>query len=285
MAKFSRFLAGGMIGAGVALLLSPKTGREIRRMLIGAGRKALPPSEECPAPVSYESATPAAVEKDFESQAGFPVSEPQSESLAAASAGAVSEMQFPAEEAEETEAEMMIPGEEKEGEPVIAEAAEPDFLSGGETLAETAITEEKPAPIEETEAHKANDWESLKTPVWGEPTIGPENITEAVVPEAGPPQAIEPPVEVEPQIPSPAPEANEPMAVEPAVGEAPAIEPEAPAQQWQPLEPEPEQPTVETAQPAPSGIDPDEMRRRIDETRNRLKAKALGATDNEEKSD
>ena len=44
--KVFRFLLGLAIGAGVALLVAPKSGRELRRQLAGGGRPASGPGQD-----------------------------------------------------------------------------------------------------------------------------------------------------------------------------------------------------------------------------------------------
>lgn len=220
MARFSRYLAGGIVGAGLALLFSPKSGREIRRMLMGGGRKALPAPEEYyqPSPAApagavsldleakieetrrqveaqldealtaapaVEEEAPVVEEEVAEEEVAEEAPETAPVPQAAPAPEAEAEMEFPAEEAEAAEAEQMVPGEEKE---TVA-----DMVAAG-----------------------GKAWEDvLKTPAEGEPTLEAELTVAA---EAG-----------------------------------------------------------EAAPPAAAGIDREEMRRRIDETRARLKAKAFDA--------
>ncbi len=44
MAKFSRFVMGGLVGAALGLLFAPRSGRELRQKLMGGATAALPPS-------------------------------------------------------------------------------------------------------------------------------------------------------------------------------------------------------------------------------------------------
>lgn len=252
MARFSRFLVGGFVGAGLALLFAPKPGRELRRLLMGGERKALPaPEEVYYAPADYEPAA-AAEAVDLESRieetrrqveaqieetlTAAPPAEAEEEAMTGAVEAPVEkkeawaapapreavEVEFPAEEAEEAEAEQMIPGEEKE--PVTDmvsenEVAMPEAVIPEEAPAEAPATE-VPAPPQEVAAPavpaEEEGWEALKTPSEGEPSLEAELTS-------------------------------------------------------------PGEPVEEAAAPEPSGIDREEMRRRIDETRARLKAKAFDA--------
>lgn len=234
MARFSRFLVGGVVGAGLALLFSPKSGREIRNMLMGGGRKALPAADvQSYAPAGGEpavTATPAAI--DLESQIE------------------VTRLEV------ETELEEAIRAEpEAEVEPAPQEAPAQE---------ETAAKEEAPADLEVVEEEEAAAVEDI---------VAPEETPAAEV------------AEVEEQV------AEEPRVAE----EAPVSAPEEAPPDWEVLKtPAEGEPTVEggasleaeltvsaeageSARPTPSGIDREEMRRRIDETRARLKAKAFDA--------
>lgn len=66
MARFSRFVLGGIIGAGLALMFAPKSGRELRRMLMGEGRPALPPPAEEMAPPPSPPAPPVDLQARIE---------------------------------------------------------------------------------------------------------------------------------------------------------------------------------------------------------------------------
>lgn len=45
MARFSKFMLGGLFGAAVGMLFAPKSGRELRQSLMGGNPPALPPTE------------------------------------------------------------------------------------------------------------------------------------------------------------------------------------------------------------------------------------------------
>lgn len=133
MAKFSRLFLGGILGAGLALLLAPKTGRELRSMLMGRMRPALPPAAEKFPPVPEEA--PAA-----DLQARIEETRRQVEAQLARIA--------PPEEAAEAVEEA-----------VEAEAEEV------ETQTEVEMKEEEVA------AEEAEEFSTLKTPAAGEPTL------------------------------------------------------------------------------------------------------------------
>lgn len=340
MARFSRFLFGGIVGAGVALLLAPKPGRELRRMLMGGGRPALLPPEEpllkhstiqaknhinlesrieetrrqvetqlatapevtagtaiaIPMPSSPEA--PVAAEA-APTEAGEPEPEPVTPDVEttgekleeAAPAIPKAEVEFEAsveaalvEEdyvVEETapEAAVEAPVGETSPEAPVEEAPvefPSEELEGALAEEELAVVQEEAAEEEEMAAEEeasvaefpgradtslaelaqiepdSDEFAALRTPVEGEPTMGEG-------PEAAEPVVEEPPAE-------------EPVAK--LAEEPPVEEPVAELTEEPPVE---EPPAAAPAKPEPSRMDQDEMRRRIDETRARLKAKAFDA--------
>lgn len=235
MARFSKLFLGGILGAGLALLLAPKTGRELRGMLMGRMRPALPPAAEeyPPGP----EAMPAAdlqtrieeTRRQIEAQLARTappetVTVVEAESVTAAVEAAPAE----AEEAEAVEApapaEEAVVEEAAEEEIVEEEAAVEEAIEAEPAAAaeEAAVAEEEAAGETKAPGGEADEFPTLKTPAAGEPTLE------------------EPPAE----------------AAEEAGEEATEAEP---------------------SRPEPSRFDQDEMRRRIDETRARLKAKAFDA--------
>lgn len=240
MARFSKLFLGGILGAGLALLLAPKTGRELRGMLMGRMRPALPPAAEeyPPAP----EAMPAAdlqtrieeTRRQIEAQLARTappetVTVVEAESVTAAVEAAPAEaeeakaVEVPAE-AEEAAVEEAVEEEIVEEETAVEEAAGEEAIEAEPAVAaeEAAVAEEEAAAETAAAGGEADEFPTLKTPATGEPTLE------------------EPPAET-------AEEAGEEAA------------------------------EAEPSRPEPSRFDQDEMRRRIDETRARLKAKAFDA--------
>lgn len=292
MAKLTRFLFGGVLGAGLALILSPKTGKEIRSLLTGGGRKQLPaPEAGYRAPTEYTA--PAATVRE-ESPGVSLESRIEETRQQVAREFDYTFVPAPLDESYLTEAEPLEPTAE------IEEEA-PEFI------AETPVEIEEEAPAFEVEAPPVVEEEALEiiaeTPVEIEEEV-PAYEVEAppVVEEAAPleveeetPAAVEPEISPVPQVPVfEAEKTISPPGEDISGSTASGInlnqaQREAAAREWEilkmPAEGEPsleadlnaiETPPAETA-PAPSGIDRDEMRRRIDETRARLKAKAFDA--------
>lgn len=269
MAKITRLLFGGMIGAGLAYLLSRK---DVRRRLMGGGQAQLPAASE---PQSEAAATGSR-------NLGVPVEAPAAPVDLEARIG-------------ETRSQL-----EEHLEATIAPAA------GVETASTAPETSETGNEIDLAEAPEV----LLEEEVVGEPATGIETQAEPEAPLSSEAEAIEetaPSVESggadyvapEEEALAEATEVTSPDIEEIIAGETgPAEEPPAPAQIEEkgetdefaalktPLEGEPTfEAPAETAEeslaapdaPVPSQIDREEMRRRIDETRNRLKAKAFDA--------
>ncbi|MHB0866900.1 MAG: YtxH domain-containing protein [Thermoleophilia bacterium] len=300
MAKLTRFLFGGVLGAGLALILSPKTGKEIRSLLMGGGRKQLQaPDAGYQTPSDYSS--PAATVR--EESPGVSL-ESRIEETRQQVAREFDDTFVPAplDTTYLTEEEPLAPVAE------IEEEA-PEFV------AETPLEIEEEAPAFEAEATAEVEEEALE--IIAETPLEIEEEAPAFEAEAQPEVEEEAPLVVEEEAPLEV-EEPAPAAVEPDISPAPPVpvfeaektisppvedisgstvsginlnqaQREAAAREWEilkmPAEGEPsleadlnarETPPAETA-PAPSGIDRDEMRRRIDETRARLKAKAFDA--------
>jgi len=239
MKRLMKILLGLSIGAAVALLLAPKSGRELREQLIGGATGKLLPA----APVEFP--------------------EPEGERLwDAGTATAVAEP------------------------PVV----EPAFEEPA--IAQETASEDLRARIEETRAAVETDIAQPFASVATEEAVVEEAaaeeaiVEEAVVEEAAVDEVvIEEPVE-EPAAETPVPE--EPVAEQVPVREAAAglvadITSGAVAavavEEAQVEEPAAEEPVAEEEPSAREGgaIDQAEMRRRIEETRARLKAKAFDA--------
>ncbi|MHB9111653.1 MAG: hypothetical protein ACYC4D_03365 [Thermoleophilia bacterium] len=282
MAKFSRLLLGGVVGAGLAYLFSRK---DVRRRLMGGGQGQLPapgapgtnipvtaptpvtapaeaPVSEAPMPEAPVSAAPAAEDleskieetrRQVEEQLEEPFSAPAvvSEEPAAASeegAGATVEEAEAIVEAEVSEEPAAPEAPVSEEEIDTGEA--PEILLEEEVISATGATREE---LEEAEAEaltEAVETNGIEVPV-EKKTVELE-AEKTVQFEA---EAISVP-ESDGFADLRTPAAGEPTTAEPEVSES------APKM---------------AAGPAPSQMDRDEMRRRIDETRARLKAKAFDA--------
>lgn len=162
MARFSRFVLGGIIGAGLALMFAPKSGRELRRMLMGEGRPALPPPAEEMAPPPSPPAPPVDLQARIE-ETRHRIETELEDTLAPAAGEATAEE---AEEERQAEAEV----EEAQAEPEVEEAEV-------EEAAPAAA-----APLAEEE------FADLKAPATGEPTLGeaPPETAAAETAPAGP---------------------------------------------------------------------------------------------------
>lgn len=271
MAKLTRLLLGGVVGAGLAYLFSRK---DVRRRLMGGGQPQLPavagqhfgapespPTENITAsPTENITASPS--ENITAPPTAAPVP-PAFTPPAAAPVDLESRIDETRRQVEEQLEESLAPGAEAEAvetAPGTVDIKEEiDIAEAPEVLLEEEVIEERVTGAEEpattvTEAQV----EAGPTGESGSADYVPEDIEEIV---AGEPVIAEEPAEE-------AVESDEFAALKtPAAGE-PTIEAEAtPAD------------AVEAAPagPIPSQIDREEMRRRIDETRARLKAKAFDA--------
>lgn len=259
MAKFSRLLFGGIVGAGLAYLFSRK---DVRRRLMGGGQGQLPapgaPRTNIPVTVPAPVAAPVeAPIEDLESQieeTRRQVEEQLEEPFAAPEA--VSEEPAAATVEAEAIEEEVEAGEEPASSEKPVSLDEIDTGEAPEILLEEEAISEIPATREEMEDADAEalteavETNGIELPVKEKPveleaekTVQFETET-ITVPETDEFAELKTPV------------AGEPTTAGQEAGEA-VLE-------------------TETG-PAPSQIDRDEMRRRIDETRARLKAKAFDA--------
>ncbi|MBE3066489.1 MAG: YtxH domain-containing protein [Chloroflexi bacterium] len=255
MTRLSRFLFGGVIGAGLALILSPKSGKEIRSLLMGSGRKQLPAAEEdyrAPSDYAVPAATTPASRQGVSLESRIKATRQQVEQE-------IDKTFVPASHTVPDIPEEAL----AETPPVIEEAAAAFVAETAPVIEEAAaafVAETAPAAVE------------AETPMVVEPDM-------PAAPEA-------PAFEAEQTSPSPAKE----IPKETVPGEdLTRAHQQAAAKEWETLKtPAAGEPTLEAdlnaikkppaeTAPAPSGIDRDEMRKRIDETRARLKAKAFDA--------
>jgi len=325
--KLMKFLLGLAIGAGVALLFAPKSGRALREQLIGgAAGKMLPAAPvEFPQPeherdwaaatiVAEEPPETAVAEVPVESPAGM-VGELGTQDLKAridetraaveneiaqpfAAAEAVEEAEIADVVAEETAVEAVaaeIVAEEALAEAEIAEAVAEEAVAEAviaEAVAEEAVAD---AVIAEAVAEEAVAEAVIEEAVAEEAVIE-EAVAEEVVAEAVIDEAV-----AEEVVITDAAVVEEALAVEemPVVEEIPVVE-ETPVAEAMPARepnglvadlansstgeaPPTEVPVAEPASAEPpagrenGSIDQAEMRRRIEETRARLKAKAFDA--------
>ena len=346
--KVMRFLLGLVIGAGVALLVAPKSGRELREQLVGAAgdRMLGAPPEAYPGP---DVAASWDVDSD-RSGAATAVAEP---SVAVEPAAEKPLVEPPAaEEAPEEAPVLEEPAVEPEPDEVVAvepavEPAEPlvagppvEEVPAEEPVAETPAAEEPTAEepaveqpaVEQPTAEEAAVAEAPPRPfpVWEQHPEEPagedlrarieetretleaelaepfaqEAAEQEVVDEVAPAEVVAEEVEVLDEAGAAASEApaaaESPVVEEPAVVEEPvadetvieeqALEAPVPTGEALPEASVAEAPGAETAvaevapedsaaeSPREGGvIDQAEMRRRIEETRARLKAKAFDA--------
>jgi hypothetical protein len=273
MAKFSRLFLGGVVGAGLAYLFSRK---DVRRRLMGGGQAQLMAPEasgtNIPVTACAPMAAPAAAPEATE------IHEPP---VTAPEPVAITE---PVLEPEIVEAPEVVDAPEAADMSEMAETAEMPETAVPFEIPETAVTPtamDLEARIEETRREVAEQFEA---PFAAPPAANTaRNIEEAAeVEEAESVEetadAVEKEAVAKPELeaeltssyetrPISAPETEEfadlrtPMAGEPTTAE-PEIEEAVPATE---------------SGPAPSQLDREEMRRRIDETRARLKAKAFDA--------
>jgi hypothetical protein len=286
MKRFMKILLGLSIGAAVAMLFARKSGRELREQLIGGATGKLLPAApvEFPEPEGerlWDAGTATAVAEP-------PIEEPVAEEPVAEEAVAEEAV------AEEPVAEEPVAEEPVAEEPVAEEAV------AEEPVAEEATSEDLRARIDETRAAVETDIAQPFASVAAE---------EAVAEEAAPEEAVvEEPVAEEVVVEEPAEEltAETPVSEGPIAEDAPvteaaeglvaditssaavAVGEETPVEAVAEVEaieaeaveePIAEEPVAEEEAAAREGgtIDQAEMRRRIEETRARLKAKAFDA--------
>ena len=192
MARLTRFIFGGVVGAGLALLFAPKSGRELRKMLAGEIRPALPPPEEASAPQpAAEVDLGAKVEETRQTletglRETFATQETVVEAPVTEEPAATIETETPPEAAppvEEAPPETAPPEEAVEDAAAVEEEVIAEEVIAEEAVEEEAVEEEAPVLKEvkeevpeaaapaETEAPPAEDFEALKTPAEGEPVL------------------------------------------------------------------------------------------------------------------
>lgn len=223
MAKFSRFLLGGAIGAGLAFLLSRK---DVRRRLMGGGQAQLPAAHEPAMGAANGSATTSLdlesrieeskrqVEASLEEPFAKTVADEKNTEIIEAVIGepaVAAPGEFVSGETAETVAGEMLPGEEEQPADFVVqeEAATPQ-----EAPKSARVTPDQPEAAEP--ASEEGEFTALSTPAEGEPAMGGTGAEADGTPEP-------------------------------------------------------------SAKPEPTRLDRDEMKKRIDETRARLKAKAFDA--------
>jgi hypothetical protein len=250
MKRLMKILLGLSIGAALALLFAPKSGRKLREQLIGGATGRLLPA----APVEFP--------------------EPQGERLwdaGAATAVAEPPVVEPVIVEEATSEDLRVRIEETRAavESDIAHPFAPVVVE--EPVAEEPVAEvvEEPVveePVVEEPVVEEPVAEVVEEPVVEEPEA---EVAEEAVAEEPVAEVVEEPVVEEPVVEEPEAEVvEEPEAevVEEPVVEAAVVE-----------EPVVEEPADESAAREGGTIDQAEMRRRIEETRARLKAKAFDA--------
>ncbi len=315
--KFMRFLLGLTIGAGVALLFAPKSGRDLREQLVGGASgkllSAAPdqypvPERERPwesdvatatveAPPVVEEALPVVEEPSAPLARDEEDLKPRIEETRAAVETEIAQPFVPLPRAEEAVAETAVEEAVVE-EAAVEEAAVEEAVAEAEVAVQEPVVEgpelpEEPfvepavaatEPVsEDAPAEAAHAWDidyegaGAAKAVVEEPEADGTAVEAAVEARSEEAQVPAPEPAVEPE-----PESVVEPAPEPAVGPEPVVEPEP--------EPEPaveSEPVVEPATDEAPGeeppvreggtIDQAEMRRRIEETRARLKAKAFDA--------
>ena len=290
MKRLLKFLFGAAVGAAAAVLVTPKTGREWREQLLGDRVRGLLTSGtdeylETPAPewqaessvvVAESLAAPVVEGEDLRERIEATKMAIESEiAQPFQTAPQAVEVPAPATEVEEPQA-----GEEPavEEAPVAEEAVEEPFAAAPAYEPEPVAEDEPVAEAEPVAEDEPVAEEAVEEPV-GE-------VSEPVV-EVAPELLETPQAQVEEAIPEvPMPSFGEAAAEEPvAEAEPVAEEPLAdePVAEAEPVAEEPvaeAEPVAETPGEEPAGettIDQAEMRRRIEETRARLKAKAFDA--------
>ncbi|HET6476011.1 MAG TPA: YtxH domain-containing protein [Thermoleophilia bacterium] len=288
--KVLRFLLGLVIGAGVALLFAPKSGRELRQQLVGgaagtlleaapddypqpepAGDWAGPASVVAEAPVEIEEEPIAAAEPvvetpSWETPPEAPAGDDLRERIDETRAAVESELAEPfADDVAEAAVEEAVVSEEVAEEAIVeaavseivAEEAVEEAVVSEEVAEEAAVEAAAAALVVEAAAVEAEVAEEVAVEAVVEAAaaeiVAEESVAEAIVDEVVAEEAV---VEA----------AVDEAVAEEAVVEA-AVE-EVVAEEAAPKEPSPRE---------GGGIDQAEMRRRIEETRARLKAKAFDA--------
>lgn len=261
MAKFSRLLLGGAIGAGLAFLLSRK---DVRRRLMGGGQAQLPAAHEPAVGAAAGSATTS-----IDLEARIEESKRQVE--------ASLEEPFTKTATDEKDTDNM---QAVIGEPAVAAPVD-EFAKTTETAAPTTVEEDVISDqTQEGPAEAVEVTEALKDSVSGETA---ETVAEDISTKEEQPEDVV--VDEDATAPGEAPKSARVMPDETEVDE-PASDEGGFAALSTPAEGEPTMgdsgdEAVSTpeppAKPEPTRLDRDEMKKRIDETRARLKAKAFDA--------
>ena len=273
MKRLMKILLGLSIGAALALLFAPKSGRKLREQLIGGATGRLLPA----APVEFPEPQG---ERLWDAGTATAVAEPPVVEPVIVEEATSEDLRVRIEETRAAvESDIAHPfapvvveepvAEEPVVEEPVAEAVEEAVVE--EPVVEEAVVEE---PVVEEPVVEVVEEPVAEEPAVEEPEA--EVVEEPVIEEPAAEVAEEPAVE-EPE----AEVVEEPVAEEPAVeepvaevAEEPAVEePEAEVVE----EPVAEEPADESAAREDGTIDQAEMRRRIEETRARLKAKAFDA--------
>ena len=316
--KVLRFLLGLVIGAGVALLFAPKSGRELRQQLVGgaagtlleaapddypqpepAGDWAGPGSVVAEAPVEIEEEPIAAAEPvvetpSWETPPEAPAGDDLRERIDETRAAVESELAEPfADDVAEAAVEEAVVSEEVAEEAIVeaavseivAEEAVEEAVVSEEVAEEAAVEAAAAALVAEAAAAEAEVAEEVAVEAVVEAAaaeiVAEESVAEAIVDEVVAEEAV-----VEAAVEE---VVAEEAVVEAAVDEAVAEEAVVEAVVSEEIAEEAvvdaavEEVVAEEAAPKEAspreggGIDQAEMRRRIEETRARLKAKAFDA--------
>ncbi len=243
MPRFSRFIFGGVVGAGLALLFAPRPGRELRHMLMGGGRRALPPGEPGPVDITPSTA-PSSSRANLESRIAETRRQIETQ-LGDTAGGGIKED----EPAEGTALKPPPPPQAPEG------------AAGAPAATEAAAEAGEQESVKEEHA-KEEAQEELEAAAAEEDLIAPE----APAPAQG---------EKGPEVDQPA--GQEPASAESWEEEITALKTPAAGEPEREETGKEEKPAAGSSLPEPSGFDQEEMRRRIDATRARLKAKAFDA--------
>ncbi len=289
MKRLMKILLGLSIGAALAILFAPKSGRKLREQLIGGATGKLLPAApvEVPEPES---------QRIWDAGAAIAVEEPPAAESTIAEEVIATE---PEVVGEATSEDLRVRIEETRA-AVESDIAHPFAPVVGEAVVEEPIVEEPVVEaVEEPVAEVVEEpvAEVAEEPVVEEPVVEEPVVEEPVVeePVAEEPVVEEPvveePVVEEPVVEEPVveePVAEEPVVEEPGrgavveepvveepVAEEPVVEEPVAEVVEEPVVEEPvvEEPVAREGEP----IDQAEMRRRIEETRARLKAKAFDA--------
>jgi hypothetical protein len=274
MKRLMKILLGLSIGAALAILFAPKSGRKLREQLMGgATGKFLPPAPVAfPEPEGerpWDAGTVTAVEEP-------PVVEPAIVEEVIATE--------PEDGGEATSEDLRVRIEETRAavESDIAHPFSPVVVEepvAEEPVVEEPVVEEPVVEVVEEPVVEEPVAEVVEEPVVEEP-LAEEPVVEVVEEPVAEEPVVEEPVAEEPVVEEPEAEVVEEPVVEEPLAEEPVVEEPVAEVVEEPVVAEPvaEEPVVE--EPAAregEPIDQAEMRRRIEETRARLKAKAFDA--------